>query len=107
MQVQETTSQFSEEGNVYGTFENLDFDVPNIELNSQQNGNTGRSDFDFESLDLFLQNQKQAHDSNIGFQNFMSSLQSSGEARGSEFDSAILDHFLPNQEYGEGFELDS
>jgi hypothetical protein len=37
----------------------------------------------------------------------MSNLQSCGDARGSEFDSEILDHFLPNQEYSEGFELDS
>jgi len=100
-QVQESTYQFFEEGNVYGTFENLDFEVQNIGLNSQQNRNAGRSDFDFESLEIFLEKQKQAHDSNIGFQNFMSSLQSCGDARGSEFDSEILDHFLPNQEYGE------
>ena len=99
-QVQETTSRFSEEGNVCGTFENLNFDVPDIEFNSQQNKNAGHSDFDFESLDLF-EKQKQAHDSNIDFQNLMSSFQSCGNARGSEFDFEILDHFLPNQEYGE------
>jgi hypothetical protein len=54
-QVQESTYQFSEEGNIYGTFENLDFEVQNIGLNSQQNRNAGRSDFDFENLDVFLE----------------------------------------------------
>lgn len=64
-QVQKTTCHFSEECDVNHTFENLDFDIQNVEYNFQHRRNAGHSESDFESLDLFLQHQKRAHDSNM------------------------------------------
>lgn len=105
--MQDSTYRFSEESNEYHTFENLDFGVPYIELNSQQNGNAGHSEFGFESPELYLQKQEHARDSNIESQKFESILRNDGRARGSVFNLESRDQVFPHQEYGEGFDLDS
>jgi hypothetical protein len=107
MRTHDNTYHFSDEGNMGVAFENLDFGFPNSEFNSQHSGDADHSEFDFESLDLFLQSQEQAHDSNVESQNVKSTLQNSEKARDSDFDFGSLDRFLPNQAFGQGFELDS
>lgn len=93
--VQESTNHFFEEGHVGDPFENLDFGGTGFEFNSQHNGYSGHSEFDFASLDLFLQSRKRAHDSDIESQNVESTLPNDGKSRSSPFDFESRDQFFP------------